>query len=273
MARGFGTTSGAAATDRVLTTLSAKTTLRSYSIWVYANAYAGSPRVFDDGGTPVERLGDNGSVWEYLRAWSGSNATWTVARPSTGAWHHFGITYDGSSTANDPLIYVDGTSVTVTETTAPSGTLTTTAQALNLGNRAAQDRVWDGMMAEWGVWDRILSADDMAALGKGFSPMFFRNGLSDYIPMVRGNLSRKLAPPTLTGTVVQPHPRVIHPSALMFPIPNVPSNQTMTVPLEILQYTTFLPTIISDGEYVPPVGGGTTQRRGRFLLGTRLGLR
>jgi hypothetical protein len=143
-------------------------------------------------------------------------AGWKIVEPSRGAWHHIVITYDGGSTANDPVIYVDGASVTVTELAAPVGTINTAnTGAYVLGNRAAGDRNMDGMLGEFAAWDAILDAAEARALGtRGYSPQMIRpQSLVEYVPMVRDNVSLKRAAPTITGTAVQPHPRVIYPSA------------------------------------------------------------
>jgi hypothetical protein len=69
------------------------------------------------------------------------------------------------------------------------------------------------MLAEFAVWDVILNAAEGAALtGDGISPLLIRPAsIVEYVPMVRENLSYKLAAPTITGTAVQPHPPVLHP--------------------------------------------------------------
>ena len=69
------------------------------------------------------------------------------------------------------------------------------------------------MIAEFAVWDAILTADEFAMLGAdGFSPLLIRpQSLVEYVPLVRDNVSRKLSIGTLTGAAAQPHPRIIYP--------------------------------------------------------------
>ena len=220
MARGTGSTLGSGTTDKVVTALTTHATTRSYAIWTYRNGSGGGNlgRIVEKqtAGAGAERIYSNtgGSVYTYGRNFSTSGAEWNISIPSASAWHHLVITYDSSSTSNDPVIYLDGTSVTVTEFSAPTGTIVDNSDAYVLGNRATDNlRVWDGSLAEFAVWDAILDASEAAALGKGYSPALIRpQSLVEYVPLLRDNVSRKLAAPTITGTAVQPHPRVIYPS-------------------------------------------------------------
>ena len=54
--------------------------------------------------------------------WS-TDGSWISADITAAARHHIVVTYDRGATTNDPVIYVDGTSVTVTENVAPVGTV------------------------------------------------------------------------------------------------------------------------------------------------------
>lgn len=60
----------------------------------------------------------------WTEHWSGGSAFFDTSNGSvtTGGWQHYAITYDRSSTANSPKIYIDGVLQTVSNTnTAPSG--------------------------------------------------------------------------------------------------------------------------------------------------------
>lgn len=152
-------------------------------------------------------------ILSFRQLWSGGLAewTWTTAQEGSPLIHHLAITYDLSSTANDPTVYHDGTALTVgaglTEVLAPSGTVTNNSVALCLGNRPAQDRTLFGWLAEFAEWDRILSAGELAALADGVTPAAFPRGLTEYFPFVRSTQSRIVGPPTVTGTAANPHPR------------------------------------------------------------------
>jgi len=110
------------------------------------------------------------------------------------------------------VMYLDGVAQTVTETSTPVGTLVTTASAPFIGNRSGGDRGWDGHLAEIGVWDRLLSAGEMAGLGGAphmspdgyFSPTYYWDLIRD-LPRWGGVVL------TPTGTTVQPHPPMAYP--------------------------------------------------------------
>lgn len=218
MARGFGSTYGSGTTDKVNTSLSAHATLRSYHMHVYRNGAGGGNvgRMFQKqtsaGGDIVEWLVfvNSATAYEYGRKWSGSYAYWRCTAPASGAWKSIGISYDASSTLNDPLMYIDGVSQSVSEVAGPSGTVSTNSEIYMLGNKYDDANNWDGMLARFAVWDAILTVDEFAALAKGICPLQIRpQSMVEYVEMLRDNVSRKLAAPTITGTAVQPHPLVM----------------------------------------------------------------
>lgn len=224
MARGFGSTLGAGTTDAISSAFSTLvSTPRSIGIWIYINGLGGGSlgRIFDAGPGAdlcfIAGLSPAGFI-NYQRGHSTTAGNWLVATPSSSAWHHLLITYDGGSTSNDPLIYVDGTQGAVDSVT-PIGTINTTGAAYYIGNRSTGSRAWDGMLAEFAIWDAILTQDEATSLAKGYSPLFIRpQSLVEYLPMIRDVGSRKVGPSTIVaGTAVQPHPRIIYPSSLQVP--------------------------------------------------------
>lgn len=217
MARGFGSTFGSGSTDSISTSL---TTLvaspRSYSCWFWINGLGGGSlgRLFDSSTTTagVDTLFIS-AEFNYQRAFSISTVTFQFPVPSSSAWHHLLIVYDAGNTANVPTIYVDGVSQTVTVAGTANGTAVTTSNDYRLGNReSGANRNWDGMIAEFAIWNALLTSSEATALSKGASPMFIRlPSLVEYVPLIRDNTSVILAPPTITGTAVQPHPRIFYP--------------------------------------------------------------
>jgi hypothetical protein len=217
MARGFGTTLGSGSTDRIETTLTTKPTQRSYHIWANINGQGGASngRMFQAAGDYSLVLLGTGII-TYQRKWSTTDGLWHITQPAASTWFGLGVSYNaglaGDETGNEPLMYVNGISQTITEDSNPNGTLGTTTGAYSIGNDGGGIRNWDGMLAEFAVWDALLDAAEFAALGKGYSPLLIRPAsLVEHVPMVRDNISRKLAAPTITGTAVQPHPRIIMP--------------------------------------------------------------
>jgi len=90
---------------------------------------------------------------------SGNDGDWqTTDRVIVnGQTHHVVLTYDNSATTNDPVIYVDGVSVGVTEINAPpTGTADSdAANDLHIGNAIAGNVTFDGLIQEvaLGRWE------------------------------------------------------------------------------------------------------------------------
>lgn len=231
MAYGFGSTLGTGTTDRLLAPSLAYDTFSTYSVWAYRNGAGGANfgTIFQDPGPRrILRNSDAAGVMQVQIQYDSTTGVWTFPRPGTGVWAHFLITHVGDAT-NAPVCYLNGTSQTVTQTTAPAGSLVTTATAMSFGNRASDNAVvWDGMLAELARWNRVLSAGEIDALADGVPPSDIARGLVQYFPGVRGLASPLSAPWTTNGTpVVQPHPRIIPPRRVGFmrlaPPPGAPS--------------------------------------------------
>ena len=87
----------------------------------------------------------------FLHDFTGGVAYWRTdsVDGDIGAFNHIAVDYDNSDTANDPIIYVDGVAVAITELAAPSGTRESDAAFdLLVGNNAATDRSFDGDIDE-----------------------------------------------------------------------------------------------------------------------------
>ena len=94
---------------------------------------------------------------------------------------HIAITYDGSSTTNNPVFYVNGVSVTITEDVTPSGVQKDDSNSyLFIGNLRSNSQTFDGIIDEVSIWDVALTASEIKD--------HFQNGLSpnmNYSQMVR----------------------------------------------------------------------------------------
>lgn len=112
---------------------------------------------FTSSGAPVGNL-------SVVAKFSGSTATWRTnsAYSTTGQWYQFGITYNNTSTANDPIIYVNGAAVAITETTAPSGTYNTGSTSQTFITGASGGNTINGKTAGLCVYNRILTATEIA---------------------------------------------------------------------------------------------------------------
>lgn len=166
-----------ATTSSLTATLSAHAAQRSYSAWFSrAGAHEGGlGRIFDkrNAGVQTETLyeADTDSKFYFERNWSGGVGQWTTPRPASAAFHHVLVTYDAGAATNDPVFYIDGALSTTTEALTPSGTANSTADTYVIGNRGAGDRTWNGLIAEFAIWDSILTATDAAALAAGAYPL------------------------------------------------------------------------------------------------------
>lgn len=223
MARGFGATFGSASTDIITSSYATGLTdggVRTYSIWAIINSYGGGGlgRMFDrsDSGTANETLYvTSGLGFSYSVRYTTTNSSWGFADTGSqdGNWHNVILTFDNGSPSNHPVCYLDGSTTTETFSGGGSGTTVNPSTAFTIGNRKSDSqRCFDGVLAEFAVWNAILSAGEIAALAKRASPLLIRPGaLAEYVPMVRPNLSYKVAAPSITGTAVAAHPRIIMP--------------------------------------------------------------
>lgn len=195
MARGFGPTFGSGTTDHIATPLTSHAVTRTYSMWSYRRTLGGTGlgRIFDkrSSGAQVELWRVDGTnpaneLYLYERSWSAGLASWgfPVVNVSANVWHHLAVSYDGGSSVNAPVMYVDGVAQVLTQAVGSGGTLNTNADPYILGNRANDNaRNWDGLNAEWAVWNRILSAAEIATLARGVSPRLFPDSLVEYAPL------------------------------------------------------------------------------------------
>jgi len=98
----------------------------------------------------------------FSAGWS-TPGVWKIAGStfSAGNWYKIGITYNNSSVTNDPIIYVNGVSVSVTEVITPVGTyLSGTDNDLVIGYPGAAVNTIDGKIAGLRIYNRILTATE-----------------------------------------------------------------------------------------------------------------
>ena len=99
--------------------------------------------------------------------WSFGGTNWiTSSAPFTpnGTYHHVALTYDGSSTSNDPVIYVDGIPQTLDDA-SPGGTRNNdSGDNLIIGIGIADVNEYDGRIDEIRVYNRALSASEIEKL-------------------------------------------------------------------------------------------------------------
>src|SRR3990167_840920 len=157
--------------------------------------------------------GDAGNGMVFEADFSTTNGIWSVAYPSNGVWVHDLITYNGTATTNDPVWYRNGSSITVTERTTPSGSIATDTSELYVG-WSSDGTEWDGAVAECAYWNRIVTAAEIEALTEGYSASFINNGLKFYAPVIRNNndIVGGAAATTSGSPTNFAHPKIIYPS-------------------------------------------------------------
>ncbi|MFA5859958.1 MAG: DUF2341 domain-containing protein, partial [Elusimicrobiota bacterium] len=177
-----GKISGAAsfmdATDIFTTDINGNYSSITIEAWAYQGGGGGSnlPRIIEKRAV----LEDAQEITVYLNSGLASNSNYQVGTRWNGidvSWYttpdgefidntiqHIAAAYDGSSTANNGLLYLDSISKPVLEQgTAPAGTRGTNSANYTIGNRAYDlARYWGGWIDEVRISDTIRSADWIA---------------------------------------------------------------------------------------------------------------
>ena len=120
---------------------------------------------------PKDNAGDTVKTFILLHYFSDTAGVWKAPDNSVslGAMTHFVVTYNNNNVANNPAMYINGTSVAVTEVSTPVGTRGTDgAQTLSIGSDAANVRPFNGKVEDFRLYKRILSAEEAAILAAGF---------------------------------------------------------------------------------------------------------
>jgi Concanavalin A-like lectin/glucanases superfamily len=147
---------------------------------------------------------------------------------TTGVWIGYGFTAD--YTAKTMEVFFNGVSDGSASSVAFTDNTIQTTDGLSrndgigqaepadsAGIPAGATRQFDGSIAELGVWNAALTAAELAALGKGYSPRLIRpQSLKFYWPLIgRASPETELINGkvgTITGTIdAAPHARVFYP--------------------------------------------------------------
>ena len=100
----------------------------------------------------------------FIQSFDTTEGDWstTVKSITIGSANLTTLVYDASSTSNNPTFKTNGSADTTAETSAPVGSSDDdSANALNIGNRGALDRGYDGDIAEVISYDRTLTATEI----------------------------------------------------------------------------------------------------------------
>jgi hypothetical protein len=137
---------------------------------------------------------------------NGSAAT-TTANYSTGSWNHCCGVFSSSTSRT---IYLNGAnSVTNTQSRTPTGVNQTVIGARRFSG--AYSAFSDGQIAEVGIWNAALTAEEVGSLAKGMTCDKVRpQSLVFYAPLVRDLIDQKggLTITNNNGATVANHPRI-----------------------------------------------------------------
>jgi len=105
-----------------------------------------------------------GSKLKFVADFSTDDGDWrTDSAVTTGdVWVHIAITYDGSSTSNDPVIYVNGERVAITELTTPVGTRVAWSGSPTLGYNKSSG--FEGYVSDAAFYNNILLPVQVSAI-------------------------------------------------------------------------------------------------------------
>lgn len=171
------------------------------------------------------------NAWGFVvrASWSTTDGVWSITKPSTGAWVHIAFTYSFSATTNDAIIYQNGVSQSITERSTPVGTKKNAFSRMKLAcndpwTTSITLGSYNGRMAEFAIWNRVLSADEILGLGKGLAPSFYQRGLVFYddlngTSLTEGDKIKNVTASTVGSPVKIDHPRIIYPEDELW-IPN-----------------------------------------------------
>lgn len=138
--------------------------------WVRCDATGGGsfPRIVNAPGWRLMfRFSSNDPYSIGFASQDGVNGDWDSGGGSIalGNWYHVAASYDRSNlAANKPVFYINGVKYPTITLAQPSGTAATLSGTGYIGNSAALNRNWNGLIDELRVYNRILSEGEILGL-------------------------------------------------------------------------------------------------------------
>lgn len=189
--------------------LTSKTIMFRYYLDAYPAATATILRLRNVDGTDegfqidigtTGKLGFVGLTFSTAGLWSATSAVLAL-----NTWNNVAITYNKSSSANDPIIYVKGSSVAITESVSPSGGAVTGTGGIFFMGGSGTTRAADAKIEGLCIYNRVMtSAEIQSAIstrlmipawsGLVFAPNLNgpAGGLADGATMAAGNTIRDI---------------------------------------------------------------------------------
>ena len=128
-------------------------------------------------------VGGNGLMYFSAYKWN-TSGTWYVNNAVTmDTWNHICFTYDASSVNNNPLLYWNGISQAVIETSAPQTEKTYTKYRHIVMSNSSGVQSINGLIQDVRIYNRILSANEIETLANSKCLKTVMNGLVFWAPM------------------------------------------------------------------------------------------
>lgn len=205
-------------TNDALRTTTAPVTAAPLTIacWFNQTASAGQLLVSIgvNGGVDRFQIFTNGPITQAVAATSiqgGTSAQSVFAGvPTAGQWHHAAGVFESTTSRTAYWNGVAGTPNTTSAT--PSG-----VNSVVIGARynTTLGAYFGGSIAEVGIWNAALTADEIASLAAGFNPRLIRPSAIRFLSRLIRNVQDLSGGVTLselgTGTTASDHPRIIYP--------------------------------------------------------------
>lgn len=166
--------------------------------WVYANG-AGESNIgrvicypeTGSGSRINHTVTANTLNWVYDFTTTDGVWTYTV---TDNQWNAVAVSYDRTSTTNDPTVRVNFASASTTETATPAGTGQVASTGVSIGNRSDAAATWNGRIQHVQAFNVILNANEMdSALRR---PGSIIRGLFFWAPMFHASYTTEV----ITGT-------------------------------------------------------------------------
>lgn len=118
------------------------------------------------------RLEINDNVSElrmiFRQTFSGDDGAWRTDNTTIirNTWHHVAVTYDRGNVANDAVLYIDGVSMAVTETSTPVGTADDNSGVpCHIGKKESGSALYfNGTEDDIRIYDRLVSAAEILSI-------------------------------------------------------------------------------------------------------------
>ncbi len=156
-------------------------------------------------------------LWARHRNFGGTS-TATAGTFIVNTWHHC-VAVFASNTSR--TAYFDGTAGT--ENTDTRSAVSSDRVAIGRAGDTSPGDYFSGRIAEVGIWNAALTAAEITALSKGYSPQLIRpQSLVFYAQLIRDEDYDKVGGLSLTPfntPTIAPHPPMIYPAPVYVPTP------------------------------------------------------